>query len=69
MTSVTEELDFKSYLFSVNLHVNCHMGLMVSVLDSASLEFETSIISISLQQSNELVLCPNSKSLISKKYQ
>lgn len=62
-------MNFKSYLFSVNLHVNCHMGLIVSVLDSVGLEFKTSIISISLQQSNDLVLCLNSKALVLKKYQ
>lgn len=45
------------------------MGLMVSLLDSVGLELKISIISISLQQPNEIVLRPNSKALILKKYQ
>lgn len=68
VASVTEELNFKKLFIFSELTCKLPYGAN-SILDSVGLEFKTSIISISLQQSNDLVLCLNSKALVLKKYQ
>ena len=40
MANVTETPNFKFYLILINLHLNSHMKLVATELDSTGLEFD-----------------------------